>query len=120
MKTNRKEAEVLAGILAYLAIRGDVFFWRQNNFAGAIGKDYIRAERGVSDILCVKQGLLYGIEAKREKGGRVSDEQQRWGSNLVASGGIYIVARSVADVENILGPIGPRIGLVKRKRGYPR
>lgn len=105
----RLESEVQAGVLSYLAMRGDCFFWRQNNFAGAIGRDYIHAEKGVPDILCVKDGRLHGLEIKREIGGTVSADQERFGQNLVNAGGAYAVVRSIADVELALGPIGPRI-----------
>lgn len=112
----RLEGEVQAGIMAYLNLRGDCFFWRQNNFAGAVGGDYIHAEKGVPDILCVKDGRLYGIEVKREIGGKVSSDQVRFGNNLVSAGGLYVVARSVPEVQLALGPVGPRIQKFKKER----
>lgn len=106
----RSEAEVVSGILAYLAIRGDVYFWRQNVFAGVLPGGYMHAEKGVSDILLIKQGRFHAIEAKREFGGKgESEDQKRFGANVIAAGGAYTVARSVDVVEKFLGPIGPRI-----------
>lgn len=120
MKTNRKESEVQAGVLAYLAARGDCFYWRQNTFAGVVGGHYIQAERGVPDILCVKQGRLYGLEVKREIGGRVSIDQARFGQNLEAAGGVYVVAHGVDEVAAALGPVSTRIAKAGPRRVYPR
>ena len=116
----RLESEVLAGVLAYLAMRGDCFFWRQGNFAGALPGGYMHAAKGVPDILCVKDGRLYGIEVKRELGGKVSGDQERFGQNLEAAGGKYVVTRGVDDAEKALGPIGPRIAKAGPRRTYPR
>lgn len=122
MKTNRKESEVLGGVLGYLSTRGDFYCWRQGNFAGSLPGGYMHATKGVADILGVLSptGKFVAIEVKREIGGKVSASQLAWGANVIAAGGVYVVARSIADVEAALGPPGPRIVLSTRKRIYPR
>lgn len=110
----RLESEVVSGVLSYLELRGDVFFWRQNVFAGVVPGGYIHAEKGVSDILCVKMGRLHAFEAKREVGGVESEDQKRFGANVVAAGGVYAVVNSVDEVQKILGAIGPRIQISRR------
>ena len=108
MKLNRREVEVQAGGLGFLARRGGCFFWRNNSgvFSPRPGS-FVRAGiKGAADILCVlaPAGRLAGIECKREVGGRVSPAQKAWGEALEAVGGLYVVARSVDDVAKALGP----------------
>ncbi len=117
MKSKGKsEAEVMAGILSYLAIRGDCFFWRQGNFSGVLPGGFMHAEKGVPDIIVVKGGIFIGIEAKREFGGALSDDQERFGRNVMEAGGRYFVVRSVDEVEALLGPVGPRIQKHRKER----
>ena len=111
----RRESEVQAGIIAYLSTRNDVFWWRANTQAGiAPSGQFMRAGvKGQPDILCVQAptGRLYGIEVKREKGGKVSLDQQRWGTNLISHGGVYLVATCVEEVAGALGH--PQVHIVK-------
>jgi penicillin-binding protein-related factor A (putative recombinase) len=57
---------------------------------------------GVSDIIGIYKGRFLSIEVK-SKDGRLSKDQKRWLSDVEAHGGIAIVARSVEDVEKVLG-----------------
>ena len=41
-----------------------------------------------------KAGIFTSVEVKREKGGRVSDEQDAWASMVDRAGGIAVIARS--------------------------
>lgn len=118
----RRESEVSAGISAYLAMRGDIFWWRQNVSAGVSpsGRFMRSGLRGTPDFLVVKNGILYGLEVKREAGGVASDDQEIWGANLTAAGGVYAVVRSVEEAATVLGLIEPRIYLRTRKKVYPR
>jgi len=118
----RKESVVLSGVLAYLSLRADCWCWRQGVSAGiARSGQFMRSGlRGTPDILCVKDGKMYGLEVKREIGGKVSKDQETWGAKLTAAGGIYAIVRSVTDVEQVLGGVGSKISGVLPSRVYPR
>ena len=47
--------------------------------------------------------VFVGVEAKRNPGGTVSEDQQRFLNALTQAGAVAGVARSVADLERILG-----------------
>lgn len=122
-KSNGKRERVIqAEVLAYLSSRDDLYFWRQNVSAGvAPSGQYMRSGvKGTPDIFCVKDGKIYGFELKREKGGKVSKDQQMFGSNLTAAGGIYVVVTSVDQVMEALGPRSKAITLMRTLRIYPR
>jgi len=66
------EAQIQKSILDYLALRS-VLFWRNNT--GAYNTEYKGKKRfirfgfkGSPDIFVVKEGKIYGIEIKTEKG----------------------------------------------------
>jgi hypothetical protein len=54
----------------------------------------------------VINGVYVGIEVKRP-GGKQSDHQKHFQESLEAAGGRYILARSLDDVIQGLGPIVP-------------
>ncbi len=133
----RKESEVSASIQAYLAMRNDIFWWRANTSAGmAPSGQYMRSGmKGQADIqgvqACVvpswiqpRENEIFGrfiaIEVKREKGGKVSAEQERWGANVMNHGGLYIVARGAGDVEDALGTERVKISKLTHVRTYPK
>lgn len=120
MKTNRRESEVQAGVLAYLSTRGDCFFWRSNVQAGVApsGRFMRSGMKGQPDVMVVKDGKLYGLEVKRSLLGKLSEDQRRWGNNLRAAGGVYEVVTSVGELPMILGPVGVRIQIERPKRIY--
>ena len=116
----RLEREVQVGVMAYLATRTDVFWWRANTQAGfAPSGQFMRSGvKGQPDLFCVQApaGRLIGIELKREKGGRVSPDQERFAANLIAHGGVYCVARGTEDVERVLGSVRAHVVRVGGKR----
>lgn len=124
MKTNRLEAEVQAGVLAYLSLRRDCFCWRANTGGVKYGQQYVKyGLPGAADIQCLQgpNGRFIGIECKRELGGRVSADQEAWGRAVESAGGLYIVARSVEVVHRLLptsdaAVVKPAV----RKRVYAR
>lgn len=61
--------------------------------------------------MAIVDGQHIGIEVKT-KTGKQSPEQKRWQDNIIASGGIYILARCVEDVERVLGLTSTRAYLV--------
>jgi hypothetical protein len=107
-----RESEVQAGILAYLGTRPDVWFWRQNTGGVRAGNRFIRfGLPGAPDVVVIQAptGRFVGIEVKREVGGSVSGVQREWGNSLTAFGGLYVVARSIEDVAEALGPPTTRV-----------
>lgn len=57
--------------------------------------------RGVADLTAIKDGRVVWIEVKKP-GGRQSREQEKFQREIEAHGGVYIVARSVEDVEEAI------------------
>ncbi len=55
---------------------------------------------GVPDILCVRDGVMYGIEVKT-KNGKVSKLQEYQLSEIKKYGGNVAVARSLDDVKEL-------------------
>lgn len=62
---------------------------------------------GTADIvgLIAPTGQLLMVEVKSETG-RQSDDQKRMQRVVTAMGGVYILARSVADLDAALAPLG--------------
>ena len=54
--------------------------------------------KGLSDLTAIKGGRTVYIEVKRPKGTQ-SDDQLDFQADIEAHGGLYVVARSVEDVE---------------------
>ncbi|MBP3958368.1 VRR-NUC domain-containing protein [Gemmata sp. G18] len=79
-----------------------VFVWRNNTggFKHPVTGKYIRfGFPGSPDLLgMTRSGRFLGIECKRE-GGRLEDSQKRFKEQCEASGGIYLVIRSIDDLE---------------------
>jgi len=58
----------------------------------------IYGEKGLCDLIAVKNGFTVFIEVKALNG-KQSDEQKIFESRIRNAGGVYILARSVDDVE---------------------
>lgn len=97
-----RESVVQAAIMAYLARRGDVMYWRNNTgaYSPAPGQFVKYGAVGSADILGVwaPSGRFLAIEVKTPTG-KISAAQRQWGNEVIDRGGIYIVARSVSEVE---------------------
>lgn len=128
---SRKEAQVKAGVQAYLDTRTDLFFWRENTVAGfSPSGNYIRSNmRGAADFIGVQArvtglgmeyGLFVAIEVKREKGGKQTEEQILFQKNVEAHGGRYVLARSVDEVAQALGPVFVNVKKARKMRVVPR
>lgn len=105
--TKRLEGEIQAAIIAYCTFRKDMAVWR-NNSGGFRPKSggFVRfglGKKGSADIICCIKpgGRMVGIECKQE-GEYPTAEQKEWGEELEKFGGLYIVARSVKDVDERL------------------
>jgi hypothetical protein len=94
------ESEVLRACLEYLAVKG-VFAWRNNTGGVQVdGKRFVRfGIKGSPDILGVMpDGRFLGVETKSAKG-RQTAEQREFGEAVRERGGVYIVAKSVLDLQ---------------------
>jgi hypothetical protein len=98
-----KETDVQAAICDYLVLKGYLFS-RTNNAPiydktrGAFRALPKYTRKGWPDICLIKSGKFYGIEVKSEVG-RLSPEQEELGRDIILNGGMYVVARSIDDVQ---------------------
>lgn len=135
--SGKSEASLLAEVKLAIGARRDLMSLRINTgkFAAPAGGGRTRmvqsAPNGTADILCVQRrvvdtirvinpdsftpyekretitfGQAIAIETKTAKG-RQREAQVNWQAAWENAGGIYILARSVADVLAVLGPDSP-------------
>lgn len=101
----RRESETQAAILGYLATRRDIRAARMNTGAARDQRGhFIRfGVPGQADILGIiaPHGRVLAIEVKSQRG-QQSQQQRRFQAMIEKFGGLYILARSVADVERAL------------------
>lgn len=122
----RRESEVQAGVTAYLNTRTDCYWWRQNTGAARFNDFFVRfGIKGASDFIGVQarlqsHGRMFAIETKREIGGELSEDQELFRDNIQRFGGLYVVARSVDEVQLALGEPQVRLTKVMKTRGYAR
>ncbi len=103
-----KESDIQASILRALRVHPAVSHsWRQNTGAMAIGEGKARrfvrfGPKGMPDICgFLTDGRALYIECKTRTG-RVSPEQQEFHDKAKKAGCVAIIARSVADVWEVL------------------
>jgi penicillin-binding protein-related factor A (putative recombinase) len=105
-----KEKQIENSILSYLKMR-NLFFWK-NDSVGVYDvkkgvyrrKTSIHRKVGVADIIGVVNGRAVFIEVKSPKG-KLSPGQIQFLEEAKQNGAITIVARSIEDVEHVLGDI---------------
>jgi hypothetical protein len=96
------EKDIQRAILDYLRAKGYVCKrnnagWASYTYKGKEGR-YRVGESGWPDIECLlKDGRYCGIEVKSRKG-VVSDIQKNIGERIIATQGVWFVARSLDDV----------------------
>lgn len=94
-----KEAATQRAILEYLALKR-YFHWRNNTGAYKTARGgFIRyGTPGSSpDIFLIKNGFVWGIEVKTERG-KLSEHQEAFCVAFTEAGATYLVARSIDDV----------------------
>lgn len=97
------EKQIQQSIMDYLALSG-IFHYRQNSgaFKTEAGGFYkFASKNGLPDIVAIKDGKYVGIECKT-KSGKQSEAQAQIEQAIIGAGGIYILARSLDDIINIL------------------
>lgn len=107
-----EQSEVTAPIIAALEEAG-IVAWRQQAGVVQVRRGWMHlAPAGTPDIVgFLPGGRFFGIEAKLA-GNRTSrdrgEKQAAWGARCVAQGGLYILARTVAEAFAGLGLLPAR------------
>lgn len=102
-KTKTPESKVSAAVDRYLK-RLDVINIRTNagSWADDDGRMIMGAKAGTADKhVCLRNGMFCAIETKSATGTQ-SEAQAKYQARVEALGGLYILARSVADVRAAL------------------
>jgi hypothetical protein len=101
----QREVDIQSSILEYLKYR-HIFARRNNTGAVYRGGRYMEygLGRGSSDIIGIlPDGRFLAIEVKR-KGCKPTPAQDEFAATVERNGGVYILARCVADVDKNLRP----------------
>jgi hypothetical protein len=96
MSSTEKQTQKL--ILEYLT-KKNIFHWRQNG--GRKGYIKFTSINGIPDIISIVDGVFVGIEVK-DRLGRQSKAQVAFQKQLESAGGVYILAKSLDDVIEVL------------------
>lgn len=103
---DKTESDILRDICEYLTLER-FFFWRSNNIPvfgkNNAGKMTFRSmpkfsRKGVADILLLSNGRFIAIEVKRPGAQLRPDQKIFWG-DVIANGGIYLIAYSLDDIK---------------------
>lgn len=103
----RSESSIQAEILTTFGARPGWLIWRQmvGSAPAWDGKAVLRfGTPGQADILGVVRGRAIAIEVKSQRG-KQRDAQKLWQRAFEAAGGLYVVARSVEDVETAVATL---------------
>ncbi len=102
-----KESEIQKQIVEYLNYRKDVYFTRNNSFAGKIMRGngsvgYIKNNKpGAPDIIILFKGRYIGAEIKN-KTGHQAEVQKQAEADIRRNGGEYYIVRSLEEIREIL------------------
>ncbi len=101
------EGAILRQIRDFLRLYG----WKVVRIHQSLG-----SEKGIPDLVAIREGRHVWIEVKAPKG-YLSEHQVAWLQDLEDHGGVYIVARSVEDVEHLAQRTEPRPPSIGRRHG---
>lgn len=88
------EAEVLTQVKAYLQATG----WLVMRIHQSLG-----SKPGLPDLICLKDGKTIYVECKSQRAGaKLSGPQEIMRREIERHGGVYVVARSIEDVERVI------------------
>ena len=98
------EREIQNAILREFATRRDCRLWRANTGVARIGDRVVRfGVPGQPDLMGILPGGIWlGVEVKSATG-RQSPEQIAFQAMIEKFGGVYVLARSAADVWDAIG-----------------
>lgn len=102
------EAHIQHAILAAWGAHPRLRFWRQNTGAAMVKGRMVRfGTPGCADILglIAPSGRFLAIECKTATG-RQSEEQRSFERMITTFGGLYVLARSLQDVDQALAAVG--------------
>ncbi|HSY52436.1 MAG TPA: hypothetical protein VLC46_26785 [Thermoanaerobaculia bacterium] len=100
----QKESEIQRLILDWLDAKR-IFHYRQNSGAFKEGTRFVRfGAVGAPDIVAVVKGTYVGIEVKAPRGHQTSS-QRDFEAMLRMAGGVYVLARSLEEVEQAINTI---------------
>lgn len=101
---DKAEANIQAEIMLAIGRMSGALWWRNNTgaYKDRTGRLIRYGLVGSPDILGCLRGRFVGIEVKTAIG-KQADEQKRFQTAFERAGGLYILARSVADVMHALG-----------------
>jgi len=86
-------------ILQYME-QHNIFHWRQNIGGMKFGDRYISfGEKGISDIIATKKGVLAAVEVKRNRKSKLSQEQRNFLLNVIDDGGYGIVCSRLSEFQ---------------------
>lgn len=95
------ESDTQRTILDWLKLHR-VLHWRNNVGGAKLGGYFVKfGVPGLPDIFAIRGGKIYGIEVKAAKG-RQSQLQHDFQLDFTEAGGIYLLARSLEDVMEII------------------
>jgi Holliday junction resolvase len=100
----KKESDIQRLILDWLSAK-KIFHYRQNSGAFKEGTRFVRfGAVGAPDIVAVVKGTYVGIEVKAPRGHQ-TPSQRDFEAMLRMAGGVYVLARSLEDVEAALAKL---------------
>ena len=106
LSKTQPEAIIQRHIVQYLWMQKEYFGFTVKNggtFDPRIGQYRANSgagyRRGVSDLVGAWNGQLFCIEVKTATG-RLSEHQEKFRQDVIAAGGLHLVARSVDDIVN--------------------
>jgi hypothetical protein len=104
--TPESEKSIQNAVLRAYATRPDMRLWRSSTGAAQIDNRFVRfGVPGQADLTGILlNGRRLEIETKSATG-RQSVDQKNYERMIVRFGGVYILARSVADVDAVLMPL---------------
>jgi len=103
----KEENAIQNAIMDLLSYR-NVFHWRNNTtpIYDPSRKCFrkMNSMKGIPDIICIINGRFLGIEVKTLTG-KQSPDQKEFEKVCLKNGGVYCLARSVEDVQEVLNDL---------------
>ena len=103
--TEPKESEIQKVILDFLRLKG--FMAWKNVSTGIAGggkgktRFYPMGQKGLADIIALKDSTTLFVEVKREKG-KLTEHQKKFLNDVRNAGALGVVARNLDDIIKVL------------------
>lgn len=109
----KAENAITRTIVDYLRLHGALVVRVQSGMIRIGGRMIRMAEPGTADLVGVYNGYAIAVEVKRPlgprggcNGSKLSEAQIEWALRWKSSGGVYVVARCIEDLEELLLSLG--------------